>query len=305
MSTNQGLSRFDPETETFRNYGMEIGLQDLEFNSGAFYKSPKGEMFFGGVNGLNAFFPNELSENLNPPTVALVDLKLFNKSIRDVDAIHLDKPLTDTKELRLDYKEHDLTFDFVALHYVDPDKNEFAYKMEGHDDDWVYIGRQHSATFTNLDPGDYTFRVKAANSDGVWNEEGASIHIVIDPPFWQTWWFRIFSVLAIAGVLVGGFRLRVRQIESRNKALEAEVDNRTVQLRESNEQLEQSATIVEAINQETSFRRLLTKILEEARIIPGRGKGHSHGVYAGRRGIQGPRQFGLGCRRHAGNSTDS
>jgi signal transduction histidine kinase len=269
MSTNQGISRFDPETETFRNYGLEIGLQDLEFNGGAFHKSRSGELFFGGVNGLNAFYPNELSENLNAPTVALVDLKLFNKSVRESDAVHLDKPLTDTKELRLDYRQSDLTFDFVALHYVNPEKNEFAYKLEGHDDDWVYIGKQRSATFTNLEPGEYTFRVKAANSDGVWNEEGASIHIVIDPPFWQTWWFRILAVLGIAGVLVGGFRLRVRQIEARNKALEGEVDKRTVQLRESNEQLEQSATIVEAINQETSFRRLLTKILEEARVIPG------------------------------------
>ncbi|HLE56007.1 MAG TPA: two-component regulator propeller domain-containing protein, partial [Rhodothermia bacterium] len=269
MSTNQGISRFDPENETFRNYGLEIGLQDLEFNSGAFHKSRNGELFFGGVDGLNAFFPNELSENLNAPTVALVDLKLFNKSIRETDAVRLEKPLTDTEELRLDYTQSDLTFDFVALHYVDPGKNEFAYMLEGHDDDWVYIGRQRSATFTNLEPGEYVFRVKAANSDGVWNEEGTSIHIVIDPPFWQTWWFRILAVFGVAGVLFGGFRLRVRQIESHNRMLEAEVDKRTVQLRESNEQLEQSATIVEAINQETSFRRLLTKILEEARVIPG------------------------------------
>ncbi len=269
MGTQHGLSRFDPETESFRNYGLEIGLQSLEFTQDAAHVGLFGEMFFGGVNGLNTFFPNALSENTRPPEVALVDLKLFNQSVKKTGAVKLDKPLNEMGELKLDYKQRDITFDFVALHYADSENNEFAYKMDGYNKDWVYIGKKRSASFTNLPPGEYTFHVKAANSDGVWNEEGTSIRLEIAPPFWATWWFRIAAVLLFGGIVYGGVRMRIRQIAERNRLLESEVTKRTAELKESNDQLEQSHTIVEAINQETSFRRLLTKILEEARIIPG------------------------------------
>ncbi|HEX9658902.1 MAG TPA: two-component regulator propeller domain-containing protein, partial [Rhodothermales bacterium] len=269
ISTNHGLSRFDPETETFKNYGVEIGLQGLEFDESAYHKSRSGEFFFGGTNGLNAFYPNELSENLNAPEVQLVDLKLFNKSVKSTGAIKLEQPLSDTDEIRLDYSEKDVTFDFVAFHYADPSGNEYAYKLEGFNDDWVYVGGQRTASFTNLEPGEYTFRVKAANSDGIWNEEGASIRVIVDPPFWATWWFRSLAFIGFVGLLYGGYTARVRQIEERARKLEGEVEKRTAELKESNDQLEQSHTIVEAINQETSFRRLLTKILEEGRVIPG------------------------------------
>ena len=269
ISTNHGLSRFDPETSSFKNFGVEIGLQGLEFSQNAFHKSRSGEFFFGGTNGLNAFYPNELSENLNVPEVQLVDLKLFNKSVKETGAVKLDKPLSDTKEIRLDYSQKDVTFDFVGFHYADPLGNQYAYKLDGFNDDWVYVGGQRTASFTNLAPGEYTFHVKAANSDGVWNEEGASIKVVVDPPFWATWWFRSLAFLGFVGLLYGGYTTRVRQIEDRARKLEGEVEKRTVELKESNDQLEQSHTIVEAINQETSFRRLLTKILEESRVIPG------------------------------------
>ena len=276
ISTNHGLSRFEPETKTFKNFGAEIGLQGLEFDNAAFFRGLNGEMFFGGTNGLNAFFPNELTENINAPQVELVDLKLSNESIKSTGAIKLDRPLQETDGITLDHTQKEVTFDFVAIHYANPKGNQYAYKLEGFNDDWVYVGRQRTATFTNLAPGSYTFRVKAANSDGVWNEEGASIRLIVEPPFWATWWFRLLAVVGFGGLLYVGYSLRVRQIAERNQALEAEVGKRTAELKESrdqleltNEQLEQSHTIVEAINQETSFRRLLTKILEESRVIPG------------------------------------
>ncbi|MGA7305650.1 MAG: ATP-binding protein, partial [Rhodothermales bacterium] len=269
ISTNRGLSRFDPDTETFRNYGADIGLQGLEFNSFAFHRGPSGEMFFGGTNGLNSFYPNELSENNRPPQVALVDLKLFNESVTETGVVPIDHSLAETKEVVLSHDQNDITFDFLAFHYADPHRNQYAYKLEGWNDDWVYVGDQRTASFTNLDPGAYTFRVKASNSDGVWNEEGASIHVVVKPPFWGTWWFRLFAIVAFAGIIVGGYRIRVEQIASRARELEGEVTSRTAALKASNNQLEQSHTIVQAINQETSFRRLLTKILEESRVIPG------------------------------------
>ncbi len=269
ISTNRGLSRFDPDTETFRNYGMEIGLQGLEFNSGAFHRGFQGEFFFGGQNGLNSFFPNELNENRKPPEVTLVDLKLFNESVAKTGAVELSGSLDKTEQITLRHDQRDLEFDFVAFHYTDPGSNEYAYKLDGWNDDWVYVGTKRTASFTNLDPGEYTFRVKAANSDGVWNEEGASIKIIVTPPFWATWWFRILGLFAFTGVILGGYRLRTAQLESRARELEGEVDARTAQLKASNDQLEQSQSIVKAINQETSFRRLLTKIMEEARIMPG------------------------------------
>ena len=276
MSTNRGLSRFDPETETFRNYGMEVGLQGLEFSLFASHKSATGELFFGGINGLNAFYPNQLLENSTPPEVSLVDLRLHNESISKSKAIPLEAPLPATKAIDLDYTQKDISFDFAALHFENPEKNTFAYKLEGYDDDWVMTGHHRTASFTNLSPGKYVFRVKAANSDGVWNEEGAALTIVIAPPFWATWWFRLLAILAIAGLLYAGYAFRVSQIAEHSRMLEAEVGRRTAELNESkerleltNEQLEQSHVIVEAINQETSFRRLLTKILEESRVIPG------------------------------------
>jgi len=269
MTTNHGLSRFDPETGTFKTYGVEIGLQGLEFDQWAYHKSRSGEFFFGGPNGYNAFFPNELSENTNAPEVRLVDLKLFNESITKTGAVALTAPISETKEVHLDYAQKDVTFDFVAFHYANPDGNQYAYKLEGFNDDWVYVGEKRTASFTNLAPGEYTFRVKAANSDGIWNEEGTSIKVYVAPPFWATWWFRGLAFLGFVGLLYGGYTARVRQIEDRARKLEGEVQKRTAELKESNDQLEQSATIVEAINQETSFRRLLTKILEESRVIPG------------------------------------
>jgi signal transduction histidine kinase/ligand-binding sensor domain-containing protein len=269
LSTNHGLARFDPDTETFKNYGLEVGLQSLEFSEDAYYKCRHGEFFLGGGNGLNAFFPNELSENQNAPDVRLIDLKLFNESVTSTGAIALDKPISEVEEIELDYSQREVTFDFVAFHYADPAGNEYAYKLEGFNDDWVYIGAQRTASFTNLAPGEYTFRMKAANSDGVWNEEGSSVRVVVNPPFWMTWWFRVFSLVGLVGVVYGGYRLRTAQLEARARGLESMVETRTIQLKESNDQLEQSQSIVEAINRETSLTRVLTKFLEEARVIPG------------------------------------
>ena len=195
MSTNHGLSRFNPRTNTFKNFDVNDGLQDNEFNSGSYFKSPSGELFFGGINGFNAFYPEDIRGNPHAPPIALTGFQIFNKPV----AIGGDSPLTasisQTTALTLRHDQKVFSFEFAALDYTDPAKNRYAYKMENFDPDWQQAGTSRSATYTNLDPGEYVFRVKGANNDGVWNEEGASLNITILPPWWRTWWAYSFYVL--------------------------------------------------------------------------------------------------------------
>lgn len=189
MSTNQGLSRFNPATGIFKNYGVEDGLQDNEFNSGAYFKSRDGRLFFGGIGGFNAFLPEVVKDDTFQPPIVLTDFKLANKPV-DVksEGSPLKTDISQTKELVLTWRDNIFSFEFAALDYTEPGRNQYAYKLENFDEDWQYIGTQRTATFTNLDPGEYIFRVKGANHDGTWNEAGASLKITILPPWWKTWW---------------------------------------------------------------------------------------------------------------------
>lgn len=205
LSTNQGLSRFNPKTETFKNYDVSDGLQSNEFNVGAYFKSPRGELFFGGVNGFNSFYPKE-DINPHPPQVVLAAFNKFGKPV------HFDAPLSELENIDLSYDDTFFSFEFVALHYKDPEDNQYVYKMDGFDRDWNYVGNRRQAIYTNLDPGEYTFRVKAANSDGVWNEAGVAVAIEIASPFWKTAWFIASCGFMLALVIWGAYKLRVRQL---------------------------------------------------------------------------------------------
>jgi len=199
LSTNRGLSRFNPRTETFKNYDVRDGLQGNEFNAGAFYKSARGEMFFGGVHGVSAFYPEHIHNNPYVPPVVLTDFQIFNKSVSIGENSPLSKAVSEIEDIVLSYKDTVFSFEFAALNYIIPEKNRYAYIMEGIDKEWVYPEDRRFATYTNLDPGHYTFRVKGANNDGVWNETGVSIQLTMIPPWWQTWWaymFYIFVILA-------------------------------------------------------------------------------------------------------------
>jgi len=205
ISSNRGLSRFDPRTGTFNNYDIDDGLQSFEFNSGACFKSTNGEMFFGGVNGFNVFHPDSVKDNPNVPPVVISNFKKFDQRFRLGDV------LTEFGLLKLSYKDNFITFEFAALDYTNPQKNQYAYQLEGLHDNWIYSGNQRYATFTNLDPGEYVFRVKGANSDGVWNERGASVRILITPPFWKTWWFMWLAIcLSLTALLLVVMNLRER-----------------------------------------------------------------------------------------------
>lgn len=200
LSTNRGISRFDPRAETFKNYDISDGLQGNEFAARSGCRLAGGEIVFGGNNGFNIFNPENLRDNSDVPGVVITDFKIFNKpvSIGGKDA-RLQADISETNHITLSYRDAVFSFSFVALNYISPERNQYAYIMEPFETQWNYVGANRTATYTNLDPGEYTFRVKASNNDGVWNEKGAAIAIRIEPPFWRTAWaYAVETLLGLA-----------------------------------------------------------------------------------------------------------
>jgi PAS domain S-box-containing protein len=213
LGTPKGLSRFDPRTHMFRNFKIGDGLQSNEFCVNACFKGQDGEMFFGGINGFNTFFPDSIKDNLSIPSIVITDFQIFNNSVpvgKEIDGhLILQKSITETEEIRLSYKESVFSFEFASLNLISPEENQYAYMMEGFDKGWNYTNASRRfATYTNMSGGDYVFRVRGTNSDGVWNENGISLPIVITPPFWQTLWFRLMLVAALLGVLFWIYKWR-------------------------------------------------------------------------------------------------
>ena len=226
VSTAKGLSRFDPHTDSFRNYDVRDGLQSNEFNGGSAYRTPGGEMFFGGINGFNAFYPEEIGINAEVPIVVITDLQLFNRSITVGQTIGgrvpLERPITYTEEIELSYRDNVFTLEFAALHYSAPGKNSYLYRMAGFSDAWIPVGADRRfATFTGLTAGEYLFSVRGANSDGVWNDDPASLRIIVTPPFWATWWFRLLSAGLLAAIAVVVIQNRLRGIRMKTELVAA------------------------------------------------------------------------------------
>ncbi|HRQ37395.1 MAG TPA: two-component regulator propeller domain-containing protein [Chloroflexota bacterium] len=253
ISTNKGVSKFDPRAETFQNYNVFDGLQSDEFNQNAFFQSASGEMFFGGINGLNAFYPEQITNNPYRPPVILTDFQLFNQSVAIGEDSILQKAIWETEHITLNYDQDVFSFAFAALSYAAPEENRYRYKLEGFDDEWNEVdANRRFATYTSLPPSDYIFRVQGANEDGVWNEEGVSLSITITPPWWGTWWFRILAGLAVVGLVAAGYSYRVRSLRQRTVELEMQVTERTHELAESNQQLQIAKEKAEAANQAKS-----------------------------------------------------
>jgi signal transduction histidine kinase/DNA-binding NarL/FixJ family response regulator len=252
LSTNNGMSKFNPETESFKNFDVGDGLQSNEFNQGAYFKNSLGEMFFGGIGGFNTFFPDHITDNLYTPPIVITEFQLFNEIVETGDDSPLQKPIHETEEISLSYQDDFFSFEFAALHYSRPEENQYAYIMENLDKDWNYVGTRRFAGYTNVPPGEYTFRVIGSNRDGIWNEAGASIKITITPPFWQTWWFRIIVAAVLIGGTFGGFALRVRTVEAQRRQLEILVDERTKELRHTLDELQRSKEAAEAANRAKS-----------------------------------------------------
>ncbi len=201
LSTNHGLSSFNPASAVFKNFDVLDGLQSNEFNTNGFYKSKSGEMFFGGIKGLNYFHPEDVKNNPFIPNIVITSCEVQNQSSETGNHAPVIKTLTGTSEVTLSYKEDIIRIEFASLDFSAPEKNRYSYMLENFNDNWVNAGTHHSATFTHLPAGKYIFRVRGSNNDGVWNEKGASLTIIIFPPWWQTWWaFLIYGLLFLSGL---------------------------------------------------------------------------------------------------------
>ena len=231
LSTNQGLSHFDLRASTFKNYQAGDGLQGNEFNTGAHFKSASGEMFFGGINGVTAFHPEQIKDNFYVPPIVLTGFKKFNQPVK------LDTALAEIKHIALNHDDAVFSLEFAALNFTAPEKNQYAFKLEGFNRDWIALGTKREVTFTNLDPGQYVLRVRGSNNDGIWNEAGAAVAISMAPAFYQTAWFAALCALAFGVMIVSGHHWRVRRLEKRERELEQTVAARTEQLRESETKL--------------------------------------------------------------------
>ncbi|OQY45616.1 MAG: hypothetical protein B6242_09890 [Anaerolineaceae bacterium 4572_78] len=247
LSTNHGLSRFD--FRTFKNYNKDDGLQSDEFQHGSYYQGQDDWLFFGGLNGFNAFQPDMIHDNSYIPPVYITNFKLKNGASKFALTVKasLDPPNEPgASKFALTHQENAFTFEFTALNYNQPHKNQFAYKMDGFDKEWQYTtADRRFASYNNLDPGEYTFRVKASNNDNKWNENGTSLDIIITPPWWEMMLFRISVISFVLTLVFGGYRWRVHAVESQNRKLEQLVTQRTEELEYQAEILEQQTAELE------------------------------------------------------------
>ena len=243
LSTNKGVAKFDPQTETFKSYDTKDGLQGEEFAIGAFYKSPHGEMFFGGNQGFNAFHPEKIIDNPHIPPVVITDFKLFNVSIgiQEEHRWPLEQTITYTKIIKLGHHENSISFEFAALDFSAPEKNQYAYVLEGFDQEWNYPLDRQFATYTNLPHGKYILRVKGTNDSGLWNEQGVALNITVVPPLWKRLGFQLFLGFFIVGSVLLGYKIRITTMKRQQQKLERQVAERTEELRETQAQLIQSA----------------------------------------------------------------
>jgi signal transduction histidine kinase/ligand-binding sensor domain-containing protein len=247
ISTTNGISRFDRKTQKFRNYSKGDGLQGDEFLRQSFMKTRKGEMYFGGYNGFNSFFPENLKDNDFIPPVYITDFQVFNKPvIFGEPGNQFPTHISEAKEITLNWNQSVFSFSFAAINYIHPKKNQYAYIMEGFEKEWNYTNASRRyVTYTNLDPGKYTFRVKASNNDGIWNEKGVSLRIVILPPWWKTLGFKFLVFFAVFSILAYIFISRIRHLKNQKILLENEVAKKTSELQVKNTALEERQTQIE------------------------------------------------------------
>jgi ligand-binding sensor domain-containing protein/signal transduction histidine kinase len=207
LSTNKGLARFSPRTQQFHTFDARDGMLQDEFNAAACHRSAAGQLYFGGVNGVVVFHPSTVQTNPMPPPVVLTAFRKFNQTVELPDT-----SITERRVLYLTPQDNFFSLEFAALNFQLPEKNRYVYRLENFDETWIPAGTRREATYTNLDPGTYTFRVRATNNDGIWSPRGVALHLVVAPPWYRTWWFQVGLSWVAFGLLFMAYRMRVAQL---------------------------------------------------------------------------------------------
>ncbi len=213
ISTNKGISSFDPEKEIFRNFSLYNGVQQSTFNAGAGLKTRDGELFFGGLDGFNHFFPSEIAPKKSTPPLVITSLRVNNREVKPGEKSEISEPISDAQKINLNYKQN-FALDFIALNLSAPHENRYAYQLEGFDKEWNYVGENNTANYTNLDPGKYTFRLKAQSEDGSWITPEKVITVMVHPPFWRTYYAYFFYFLLFFGTLWAVRRRSIQRIKN-------------------------------------------------------------------------------------------
>lgn len=231
MSTNKGISKFNPTTKEFVNFDKQDGLQDNEYNTNSFFKSHTGELFFGGIEGVNAFYGKDMKKNTLVPPLRLLTIEQNGKTLpfsKEDGIIMLHLSLEEAKRL---------TFKVAALSYYQSNKNQYAYKLDSEQDLWVNLGSTNEFTLTNIAAGQHTLYIKGSNNHGVWNEDGIKICLFITPPFWQTLWFQALILVAILIAFIIFYKIRSSQAKKRAEYLTLQVEERTSEIAQQTEEL--------------------------------------------------------------------
>jgi signal transduction histidine kinase/ligand-binding sensor domain-containing protein/CheY-like chemotaxis protein/HPt (histidine-containing phosphotransfer) domain-containing protein len=238
-SSSVGLSCLDPATGAFRNYGAADGTTEGAFFDTSALTTPDGTLYFGGFNGITAFNPRAIQDNHIPPRPVITGFQIFNQPINQYHPGLLAGPIEHAKRITLSAAESVFSLEFSATHYAAPQRNRFAYKLEGFDRDWVNAdSTKRFATYTNLDPGQYVFKVRAANKDGVWSDVPATLEITIEPPYYKTWWFRILAGMLVVGTVYLAIVARLSGLRRQKGLLERQVKARTEEIEQQNRLLE-------------------------------------------------------------------
>jgi len=257
LSTNKGISKFDKRNIVFKNFTVEDGLQSNEFNTASYFKSNSGELFFGGVEGLNSFFPSQIKINKHIPPIVITKFKTYGKEL------NFQEILSSNKEVELTYKDNYISFEFAALDYNSSDQNQYAFKLEGFDDNWIYSGTRRFTSYTNLEGGNYVFRVKGTNNDGVWNETGAAIPIYVKPPFRKTIWFVVLCGLSLIIIVYVVFKIRLNQVrlKTKNQYLKNQNEEKIALLKEVHHRMKNNLQMV------NSLLKFQSREIEDEKIV--------------------------------------
>lgn len=264
ISTDKGLACYDETATTIQTFDISDGLQGWEFNRRAYHKAPTGEMFFGGVNGLNSFFPDSIATNPVRPRIAITALHAALPKLDSVIAQQTPiQGIWNNATVELAWQNNTLRFSFLALEFTKPDKNQYQWRLEGFDHDWTHPSTRHEAQYSNLAPGTYIFRVRASNGDGLWSEREVQMSIIIHPAWWQRWQTHLFTIALVAACVWGVYRWRIRLVERRAERLEALVEERTQALQRTSEELTRSQVEIAVLREIDEERQRISRDIHD------------------------------------------